>query len=100
MINHLIEKELVDKFCDRTMVDKIFWNIQNETNETFTNKHIPRLLETTFYELVREESWAMVKYINANKIRSIDFKNLKQHTFNKVKEFYPQLFRRSSDERI
>lgn len=112
MINHLIEKELVDKFCDKTMVDKIYANIMIEKypNMTFTGEFgynlvfekqwIPRLLETTFYELVREESWAMVKYINANKIRSIDFKNLKQHTFNKVKEFYPQLFRRSSDERV
>lgn len=108
MINRLIEKELVDKFCDKTMVDKIYANILLENRDvdilgepvevkTFSPKWIPRLLETTFYELVREESWAMVKYINVNKVRSIDFKNLKQHTFNKVKEFYPQLFRRTSE---
>lgn len=113
MINHLIEKELVDKFCTKDIVDKVYTNIIIEHHGTwsddetvqavlageqiFEKKWIPRLLETVFYEFVREEIWSMVKSIKANRIRSIDFNNLKQHTFNKVREFYPQLFRRNNE---
>lgn len=95
--SHLIEKELVDKYFDQTVVDKLFANIliENDTT-TFNAKFIPRLLEQSYHDFVTEEIWAMVKYVQKNKLRGIDFKNLKQHTLNKVKGFYPQLFRRNA----
>lgn len=104
--NKLIEVELVQAFLDKTIVDKVYANILSENKVfndqkgyyedcEFQSKWIPRLLETTYYDFVREEIWGMVKYIDKEKVRSIDFKNLKQHTFNKVREFYPQLFRRN-----
>ena len=97
--NHLIEKELVDKFFDQTVVDKLFANIliENDTT-TFNNKFIPRLLEQSYHDFVTEEIWKMVKYVQKEKIRGIDFKNLKQHTLNKVKGFYPHLFRRTPND--
>jgi hypothetical protein len=97
--SHLIEKELVDKFFSQTVVDKLFANILIENNTTtFNNKFIPRLLEQSYHDFVTEDIWRMVKYIQKEKLRSIDFKNLKQHTLNKVKGFYPQLFRRTPNE--
>jgi len=100
---HLVEKELVDKFLDQPIVDKVYANILNENKALilqhdkeipFDKKWIPQLLNTVYYEFVREEIWSMVKWIDKEKLRSIDFKNLKQHSFNKVREYYPQLFRR------
>lgn len=97
--NHLMEKELVDKFLDKSVVDKIYANILIENNtETFNSKFIPRLLEQSWHDFVTEEIWKMVKHIQKEKLRGLDFKNLKQHSLNKVKEFYPHLFRRTPNE--
>jgi hypothetical protein len=99
--NHLIEKELVDRFFDKSVVDKIYANILIENASEygvvtfFEKKWIPRLLEQSYHDFVTEEIWGMAKYVQKQKLRGIDFKNLKQHTFNKIKEFYPQLFRRT-----
>lgn len=111
LMNRLIEKELVDKFLSKTDVDKVVHNVKvlradpkytwcgaEGSNIEFEKGWIPQLLETAYYEFVREEIWSMVKYLKANKTRSIDFNNLKQHAFNKVKEYYPQLFRRNINE--
>lgn len=109
MINHLIEKEIVDRILTKDIVDKVYANIMAEThtetflgetgeNLIFPKQMIPRLLNTVYYEFVREEIWSALKMMEKLKMRSIDFKNLKQHSFNKVKEFYPQLFRRTVNE--
>jgi len=111
LMNRLIEKELVDKFLSEVDVTKVIGNIKatrtdpmitflgvEGSNVEFKKEWIPQLLETVYYDFVRENIWSMTKYLKANKARSIDFNNLKQHTFNKVKEFYPQLFRRNISE--
>jgi len=111
LMNRLIEKELVDKFLSEVDVTKVIGNIKatrtdpmitflgvEGNNVEFKKEWIPQLLETVYYDFVRENIWSMIKYLKANKARSIDFSNLKQHTFNKVKEFYPQLFRRNISE--
>ncbi len=104
--NNLLEKELVDRFMDRSLVDKIYSIIlrendistHNTTGESFQKKWIPRLLEQSYHDFVTEEIWVMVKYVQKEKLRGIDFKNLKQHSLNKVKQFYPELFRRGLNE--
>lgn len=107
MINLLLEKEMVDKYLTRDIVDKVYSNILNEnlvdilksTDEmAFEKKWIPRLLEQSFHDFYTEECWNIYKYTIKNKHRSIDLKNLRQHALNKVKEFYPQLFRRNVNE--
>lgn len=105
---NLVEKELVDKFLDQPIVDKVYANIMVQNKQyddergyyvdpPFDKKWIPQLLNTSYYEFVRDEIWSMVKWIEKEKLRSIDFKNLKQHSFNKVREYYPQLFRRNNE---
>ena len=54
-----------------------------------SNKCIPRLLETVFYCLVKEELWDALKVINYG---SINFKALKTFTIMKIKEVKPELF--------
>jgi len=104
----LLEKELVDKFLDQPIVDKVYANILIENKQyddekgyyidpPFNSRWIPQLLNTVYYEFVREEIWSMVKYIEKERYRAIDFKSLKQHSFNKVREYYPQLFRRNNE---
>ena len=97
-VNLSMEKELVGKFLSVTIVDKLYANILMENDTaTFSKQWIPRILEQSYHDFVTEEIWTMVKHINKNKHRGIDFKNLQQHAFNKVKEYYPQLFRRTPE---
>ena len=101
-----IEKDLVDNFMSKSTVDKIFWNIMGEYlvdnlddhSQQFPKAMIPRLLETSFHDLIAEESWKMYKYAIKEKQWNINLKVLRQFALNKVKEFYPQLFRRQEDE--
>ena len=51
---------------------------------------IPRLLQTCFYELVREHAWDMVKI--AKRPPTVDFVKLNQHTILRVKAFAGDLF--------
>lgn len=83
----IIEEEIVEQFVTFALVDKEYYKIKNEVG--WTSKQIPRLLNTVFYCLVKEESWNFVKKF---KNPRIDFKRLQQFTFKKVKELKPELF--------
>ena len=108
MVDKFLTKEIVDKIYATIIIDQygVYPELETtaqiidefHTDKVMDKKYIPRLLEQSYYDFVREEIWSMVKYIGKNKIRGIDFKNLKQHSFNKVKEYYPQLFRRTPNE--
>ena len=86
--NSLIEEEIVDKFVIKHLVDKVKAKIETES-EGFSSKDIPRLLNTVFYDLVREEMWSIVKEY---KMPTINFKTLKHFTILKAKEIYKDLF--------
>ena len=60
-----------------------------ETESGWSSKQIPRLLNTVFYCLVKEESWNFVKEFK-NPI--VDFKQLSFFTINRIKEVMPHLF--------
>lgn len=83
----IIEQEIVDKFVTKALVEKEYSKIEVESG--WTSKQIPRLLNTVFYCLIKEECWNFVKEF---KNPSIDFKRLSFFTTNKIKELMPQLF--------
>ena len=85
--NKIIEQEIVNKFVTKFLVDKEFSKIENENG--WSSKFIPRLLNTVYYCLVKEESWNFVKEF---KNPAIDFKRLHLFTINKIKELLPHLF--------
>lgn len=85
--NKIIEEEIVNKYVNSVLVDKEFAKIENE--DGWSSKFIPRLLNTVFYCLVKEESWNFVKEF---KNPVIDFKRLHFFTINKIKELKPELF--------
>jgi hypothetical protein len=87
-----LEYEIVQKFLTESMVDKIVANIiidQVWECKTWDSKSIPRLLQTAYYDLVRECMWNIVKDF---KNPTIDFKKLQFNVINRVKELRKELF--------
>jgi hypothetical protein len=83
----LVEEDIVSEFVTKALIEKEYAKIENESG--WTSKMIPRLLNTVFYCLVKEESW---NYVKKFKNPTIDYKRLQYFTFNKVKEVKPELF--------
>lgn len=82
-----IEVAIVEKYVTEVLVNKERAKIEQET----TSRHtlIPRLLNTVYYSLIKEETWNWVKeYKNP----TINFKKLQQCSFNKTKEICKDLF--------
>ena len=63
--------------------------IQRQIEEKYRSKMIPRLLETVFYELVREETWSAVK---EHRLPTIDYRKLKAHAVHWTKKYAGDLF--------
>lgn len=83
----IIEKEIVDKYCSPALVDKVYAKIV--LGNGWTSKKIPQLLNTVFYDLIREETW---NFIKEYKFPLINFKSLQYLVNNKIKELKPELF--------
>jgi hypothetical protein len=83
----LVEEIIVDKYVTHAFVEKEYAKIVND--QGWQSKNIPQLLNTVFYNLVKEESWNFVK---DHKNPKIDFKRLQYFTFNNVKKHKPELF--------
>lgn len=82
----LVEKRIVDEFLTKAMIEKVYAKI---SVDGWSSKMIPRLLNTCYYDLVKEESWNFVKKF---KSPTINFKTLQHFTFSKVKEEMDKLF--------
>ncbi len=83
-----IEKEIIDQFCTSALVEKVQAKIINEM-DGWKSQYIPRLLQTVFYELIKEESW---NFIKEYKMPIINFRTLSFFCNNKIKEMKPELF--------
>lgn len=83
----IIEQEIAERFITKSLVEKEFAKIESEAG--WSSKFIPRLLNTVFYCLVKEESWNFIKEF---KNPTIDFKRLSFFTNNRIKELMPELF--------
>jgi hypothetical protein len=83
-----IASAFVEKYVDEHLVNKVYAKIENECGE-FTNKHIGRLLQTVFYDLVNEETY---NFIKKNKMPTLNFKAVQSLTFQKVKQIRTDLF--------
>lgn len=76
----MVEEEIANKYVTGALCDKVRYNIEN-----FSSKDIPRLLNTVYYDVVKEESWNFVK---EHKYPTINFNTLKYFVFLKVKEYF------------
>lgn len=83
----MVEEEISSKYVTKALCEKVFAKIDNESG--WNSKQIPRLLNTVYYDLVREDCWEFTKEF---KNPVINFKTLQHFTFQKVKENLPHLF--------
>ena len=83
-----VEEKIVDHFVTQHFVDKVVNKIVNEEVH-WSSKYIPRLLQTVFYDLVREETWEMLKKFNNPRI---DFGFLQRLIISKVKKLRKDIF--------
>jgi len=83
----MVEIEICDKYVTKALCEKVYSKIDNESG--FTQKNIPQLLNTVYYDVVKEECWNFVK---EHKNPTINFKTLQHFVFNKVKEQLPNIF--------
>ena len=83
----MVEEEIVSKYVTVALCEKVYAKIENESG--WSSKMIPRLLNTVYYDLVKEDCW---EFVNENKNPTINFATLQHFTFRKVKESLPNLF--------
>lgn len=83
-----IELEIIEKYVTQALVNKVYANIINEMGG-WKSQYIPRLLQTVFYDLIREESWAIIKEF---KLPTINYRRLNQFCNIKIKEIKKGLF--------
>jgi hypothetical protein len=82
----MVEHEIAKEYVTAALVEKEYAKI---ALEGWSSKMIPRLLNTVYYSLVKEESW---EFIKEHKNPQIDFKKLMHFTFAIVKERKPDIF--------
>jgi len=82
----MIEEEIVDKYVTTALCEKELAKLEQEG---FTSNMIPRLLNTIFYNLVKEDCWNFVK---EHKNPTINFRTLNHLCITKVKEKLPKVF--------
>lgn len=85
----LVEEEIAKEFVTTALVEKVYAKIENETE--FNSKSIARLLNTVFYDIVKEETW---NFIKKHKNPVINFKTLQHFVYNEVKFKNPNLFKK------
>ena len=84
----IIEQEICEKYVTKALVEKELSKIENECGG-WSSKYIPRLINTVFYCLVKEECWNFVKEFK-NPI--VDFKRLQFFCTQQIKAQMPILF--------
>lgn len=84
----ILEIAIADEFVTDALVEKELAKIVLDVGEC-PSKLIPRLLDTVFYSIVREDAWEIVK---RHKFPTIDFKRLRSFSIMRVKALRPDIF--------
>ena len=84
----MVETEIVEEFCTETLIRKTYAKILVE-QEGWQSQYIPQLLNTVYYELVKEDCWNFVK---KHKNPSINFKTLLTLCQKKTKTVLAEVF--------
>lgn len=84
----MIEEKIVADFCTEAFIEKEYSKIVSE-NDGWRSNYIPQLLGRVFSELVKEESWNMVKKF---KYPKINYKTLNVLVIQKIKQTKREIF--------
>lgn len=77
------EVYIINKWMTLARVKKVMNKLQPEINERLSEKHIPRICETAYHDLMTEEAWAIAK-----RNKPVDFMVLKRIAYKKAKQIY------------
>lgn len=83
----MVEEDICDKYITSALVEKEYAKIVNDGG--WTSKSIPRLLNTVFYSLIKEESW---DFLSEHKFPTVDFQRLRFFSIQATKKHKPELF--------
>lgn len=83
----MVEEDIAKEFVTEALVEKEHAKISSE--DGWSSKMIPRLLNTVYYSIVKEECWEFVKRF---KKPVVDFGRLQYFVFAEVKSKKPELF--------
>lgn len=73
----------VNKYMTLARVQKVMNKIQPEVNEKLDMKHIPRVCNAAYHDLITEEMWEI-----QSKVPALDFKDLRRLAFKKAKQIF------------
>jgi hypothetical protein len=82
----MVEEEITENFLTKAMIEKVYSKI---ALDGWSSKKIFQLLNTCYYDLIKEESWSFVKKF---KNPTINYKTLQHFVFAKVKQEMNHLF--------
>lgn len=82
------EMWVVNKFMTLTRIQKIMDKLQPELDEKLDMKHIPRITNTAYHDMLTEEIWEIQA-----RCPSIDFDSLKRISNKKSKQIYVDILR-------
>lgn len=78
------ETYIVNKYITLGRVKKIMNKIAPEIGESFDMKHIPRVCQTVYHDMITEEAWEI-----ANKVSTrLSYKDLRRQAFMKSKQIF------------
>jgi hypothetical protein len=84
----IVEEKIVDKYVTVHLVEKVKAKIELQ-HDGWHSKCIPQLLQTVFYDLVKEEMWDIIKHFKNPKI---DFNLLNRFTIARIKTLMKDVF--------
>lgn len=87
-LTEMVEEKIANKFCTTSFVEKEFAKIITEKGG-WESRYIPMLLNIVYYELIKEESWNIIKEFKNPKI---DYKVLQNLVYNRVKQIKSDIF--------
>lgn len=77
------EMYVINKYMTLGRIQKIMNKIQPTIDERLDMKHIPRITNTAFHDMMTEEIWEIV-----SKVPALDFKKLQRLSMKKSKQIY------------
>ncbi|MEO6901592.1 MAG: RNA ligase family protein [Bacteroidia bacterium] len=83
----MVEEEIAKEFVTTALIEKVYSKIENESG--FSGRNIPELLNTVFYDVIKEDSW---QFIKKHKNPTINFKTLQHFIFAEIKLKKPNIF--------
>jgi hypothetical protein len=82
----MVEEEIVDEYCTEALIQKTHAKI---AVDGWSSKQIPQLLETVYYDLIKEETYEFLKKF---KNPTVNFRTLKAFVIQKIKTTMPEVF--------